>query len=107
MVLPPSRRDTEVRGEPAEALPGHLQRRLRLRGLARAVAGATRRRPALGSRGRQGVPRRQPAHEAGRVLGMAYRRSAAEAPGGDLPRRGVYAPDADDDAREGGLRPEL
>src|SRR5205807_2507338 len=40
VVLPPARRDAEVCREPAEALPGHLQRRLRQRELARAVAGA-------------------------------------------------------------------
>ena len=50
VVPPPPRRDAEVRREPAEALPGHLQRRLRLRGLARALAGAARRRPPLGRR---------------------------------------------------------
>ena len=33
---------------PPKKLPGHLQRQLRLRGLARALAGAARRRPALG-----------------------------------------------------------
>ncbi len=51
VVPPPPRRDAEVRREPAEALPGHLQRRLRLRGLARPLAGAARRRPPLGRRG--------------------------------------------------------
>ena len=30
VVSPPARRDAEVRGEPAQALPGHLQRQLRL-----------------------------------------------------------------------------
>ena len=48
VVPPPARRDAQVRGEPAEALPGHLQRQLRQRGLAGAVGGAPRRRPALG-----------------------------------------------------------
>ena len=64
VVLPPPRRDAEVRREPAEALPGHLQRRLRERGLARALAGAARRRPPLGRLRRHRLPRRQPAHEA-------------------------------------------
>ena len=36
VVQPPAGRDAQVRGEPAQALPGHLQRQLRLRGLARA-----------------------------------------------------------------------
>ena len=38
-------------------------------------------------RGVHGVPRRQPAHEAGRVLGVADPRGARRASGGDLPRR--------------------
>ncbi len=49
MVQPSAGRDAEVRGESAEALPGHLQRQLRVRGLARAVAGAARRRRSAGS----------------------------------------------------------
>ena len=69
VVQPPPGRHAEVRREPAEALPGHLQRRLRLRGLARALAGAARRRAPLGRPRRHGVPRRQPAHEAGRRSG--------------------------------------
>ena len=49
VVPPPPGRDAEVRREPAEALPGHLQRQLRHRGLARALGRAARRRPATGS----------------------------------------------------------
>ena len=64
VVLPPPRRDAEVRGEPAEEVPGHLQRQLRLRGLARPLAGAPRRRARLGRARDHGLPRRQPAHEA-------------------------------------------
>ena len=48
VVPPPARRDAQVRREPAQALPGHLQRQLRQRGLARALGGAARRRPLLG-----------------------------------------------------------
>ena len=64
VVPPPPRRDAEVRREPAEAVPGHLQRRLRERGLARPLAGAARRRPPLGRSRHHRLPRRQPAHEA-------------------------------------------
>ena len=35
VVLPPPRRHAQVRREPAQEVPGHLQRQLRLRGLAR------------------------------------------------------------------------
>ena len=107
-VVPPSPgRDAEVRGEPAEALPGHLQRQLRLRGLARSVEGAARRRARLGRARRHRLPRRQPAHEAARVLGVADRRGARRESRRDLPLGGVHAADDDDDAREGGLLAEL
>ena len=68
------------------------------RGLARAVGGAARRRPPLVPARRARVPRRQPAHEAGAVLGVADRRGARGVPRGDLPRRGVHAA-GDDDRR--------
>ncbi len=107
-VVPPSPgRDAEVRGEPAEALPGHLQRQLRLRGLARSVEGAARRRARLGRARRHRLPRRQPAHEAARVLGVADRRGARRESRRDLPLGGVHAADDDDDAREGRLLAEL
>ena len=48
VVLPPARRHPQVRREPAQEVPGHLQRRLRLRGLAGPVAGAARRGALLG-----------------------------------------------------------
>ena len=64
VVQPPPGRDAEVRREPAQEVPGHLQRQLGLRGLAGPVGGAARRRPLLGRPRRQGLPRRQPAHEA-------------------------------------------
>jgi maltose alpha-D-glucosyltransferase/alpha-amylase len=46
VVPPPPRRDAQVRREPAQALPGHLQRQLGHAGLARAVGGAARGRHA-------------------------------------------------------------
>ena len=50
------------------------------RGLARAVGGAARRRPPLVPPRRAGLPRRQPAHEAAAVLGVADRRGARGVP---------------------------
>ena len=55
VVQPAAGRDAEVRREPAQALPGHLQRQLRLRGLARPVGGAAGRRPPLVPPRRAGV----------------------------------------------------
>ena len=80
VVQPPTRRDAQVRREPAQALPGHLQRQLRLGGLARALGGAARRRPPLVPARRACLPRRQPAHEVGAVLGVADRRGARGVP---------------------------
>ncbi len=49
MVSPPARRDSEVRREPAQALPGHLQRQLGLTRVARAVGRAARRDAQVGA----------------------------------------------------------
>ena len=45
--------------------------------------------------GRAHLPRRQPAHQAVRVLGVADRRGQARAPGRDLPGRGVHPAEGD------------
>ena len=50
VVQPPPGRDAEVRREPAQEVPGHLQRQLAVRGLAPPLAGAAGRGPASGSR---------------------------------------------------------
>ena len=68
------------------------------------LAGAPRRRARLGRARDHRLPRRQPAHEADRVLGVADPRGARVASRGDLPRRGVHAARRDDDAREARLR---
>ena len=57
-------RHDPVRGEPAEALRGHLPVRLRVGGLARPVDGTRRGRPLLDRPGRAHLPRGQPAHQA-------------------------------------------
>ena len=103
VVPPPPRRHDPVRREPAEALRGHLPARLRGRGVGRAVGRPARRRALLDRPRRAHLPRRQPAHEAVRVLGVADRRGQGRAPRRDLPRRGVHAAEGDEPAREGGL----
>ena len=72
VVHHPQRRHHRVRGEPAEEVPGHLPAELRQR-----PQGHLRRDPPGGAgldrpRG-QDLPGRQPAHQAGRVLGVADR----------------------------------
>ena len=66
-----------LRREPAEEIRGHRQSGFLLRRPHRAVGGAARRRAVLGRAGRAHFPRRQSAHQAVSVLGMADPRSAA------------------------------
>ncbi len=56
-----------------------------------AVGRAARGRPVLGRPRCAYLPRRQPAHQAVPVLGLADRRGAARASRRDLPRRGLHA----------------
>ena len=97
----PGRRDHRLRREPAEEVPGHLPDELRQRpgrDLSRGAAG----RQALDGARRPGLPGRQPAHQAGRVLGVAAQGDPAHRPRRDLPVRGVHP--AADDARPGRRR---
>ena len=74
MVPPPARRHHPLRREPAQALRGHLPARLRDRPTGRRLwQRAARRRPVLDRAGRHGLPGRQPAHQAVRLLGVAHR----------------------------------
>ncbi len=107
MVLPPPRRHAQVRREPAQEVPGHLQRQLPVRGLARVVGRVAGDLPAVGRPRREGVPRRQPAHQAGGVLGVADRRDPQDRSRRDLPVGGVHAPRDDARARQGGLHAVL
>ena len=79
VVPPPPGRDAEVRGEPAQEVPGHLQRQLRLGGLARALAGAARRRPLLGRARRARSSASTTRTRSRPVLGVADRGGAARA----------------------------
>ena len=78
VVPPPARRDAQVRREPAQALPGHLQRQLR-QPRTGAGSGQALRDVVLHwvAHGVHGLPRRQPAHEAAAVLGVADRARCA------------------------------
>ena len=103
VVPAPARRLDPVRGEPPETLPGHLPVRLRVRGLGIAVGRAARRRPLLGRARRDDLPRRQPAHQAVRVLGVADRRGARATSRGRLSRRSVHAAGGHAPPGQGGL----
>ena len=70
VVRPPARRDDPVRREPAEEVPGHLPARLRRRRLAGACGWRWPTSSAFWiDNGRDGVPRRQPAHQGVRRSG--------------------------------------
>src|SRR3954469_1189893 len=107
VVQPPARRHAEVRREPAQEVPGHLQRQLGLRGLARPVGGPLRRAHEVGERRRHRLPRRQPAHQADAVLGVADRARPRDQPGRAVPGGGVHAAGEDGHARQGRLQPVL
>src|SRR4051812_36133487 len=107
VVQPPARRHDQVRGEPAQEVPGHLQPQLEHARLEEPVGRAAEGRPLLGRSRRAGVPRRQPAHQAAAVLGVAHRRDPLDAPGDDLPRRGVHPPGDDARARQARLHAVL
>ena len=107
VVQPPARRHAEVRREPAEAYQDIYNVNFDSedwKGLWEALRDVVL---DVGEPRRHGLPRRQSAHEARGVLGVADRRGAPRASRGDLPRRGVHAPRDDDDARQGRLRAEL
>ena len=83
--------------EPAEEVRGHRQRRFLRHGRGARLCGS---RCATWSlfwvgAGRAAVPRRQPAHQAVPVLGMADRRRARALSGRDLPRRGLHPAEGD------------
>ena len=100
MVRLAARRLVALRGKSAEEIRRHRQRRfLRARCGAVAVDGAARRGAVLGRRGRAHLPRRQSAHQAAAVLGVADRRGAGAASGCDLPGRGLHP--AEDDVPAG------
>ena len=92
VVPPPARRLAEVRREPAQEVPGHLQRQLPVRGLEEPLERAARRRAAVGRARGEGLPRRQPAHQAAGVLGVDDPRGPGQAPRHGLPGRGVHPP---------------
>ena len=103
MVRPAARRQHPVRREPAEEVPGRLPVRLRVQELARALGRAARRVPLLDRAGREGLPRRQPAHQGPPFLGVGARGDQGAPPRRRLPRGGVHAAEADVRAREGRL----
>ena len=84
-----ARRHHRLRGEPAEEVPGHLSDQLRQRSgghLQRGAAGGA----VLDQPRRQDLPRRQPAHQAAELLGVADRSGQDDRPRRAVPGRGVH-----------------
>ena len=98
------RRHDRVRREPAEEVPGHLPGQLRPRPRGHLRRGAAD-RPEVDRPRRADLPGRQPAHQAGRVLGVAAGGGAQDRPGRAVPRRGVHPAGDDADAGPGRLPP--
>ena len=103
MVHHPRGRQHRLRGEPAEEVPGHLPAQLRQRPRRACPTRSCGSCCSGSSHGVQDLPRGQPAHQAGVVLGMADRQGQQEAPRRRLPRRGVHPPGHDARARPGRL----
>ncbi|CCH78816.1 hypothetical protein BN12_350022 [Nostocoides japonicum T1-X7] len=83
------RRHDRLRGEPAEEVPGHLSAQLRQRPGRRVCRDAAR-RPGVARPRRADLPRRQPPHQAGRVLAVDHRRRREGLPRDDLARGGLH-----------------
>ena len=106
VVHHPRGRHHRLRREPAEEVPGHLPDQLRQR--PRGDLRRERAAPApLDVPRRPGLPRRQPAHQAAGLLGVAARTDPRVRPRRDLPGRGVHAAAADARARLDRLPPVL
>ena len=107
MVRLAAGRHDQVCREPAEEVRGHRQRPLLSGGAAGALVRAARRRAVLGRAWGQDLPGRQPAHQAGAVLGVADPRGARSPSRRDLPGGGLHPAEDDEAARQGRLHPEL
>ncbi len=106
VVHHPGRRHHRLRGEPAEEVPGHLPGQLRQRPHGHLPRGAAR-GPAVDVARRADLPGRQPAHQAGGVLGVAAQGDPPHRPRRAVPRRGVHPPGDDARARRDRLPPVL
>ena len=84
-----ARRHHRLRREPAEEVPGHLPDELRQRPGRHLPRGAPRRQ-ALDEPRRPDLPGRQPAHQAGGVLGVAAQGDPPHRPRRAVPLRGVH-----------------
>ena len=106
VVRPPPGRHDPVRREPARR-----STRTSTRSTSRATDwqglwnGAGRRHPLLDRHRRDDLPRRQPAHQGLRLLGVGDRHDPPRAPRDDLPRRGVHPPAGDGAAGQDRLQP--
>ncbi len=93
---------------PAQEISGHRQCRFLCRGRDPvALAGAARRGAGLGGRRGQDLSRRQPAHQAIAVLGVADRRHSRARPGRAVPGRGLHPAGDDEAAGQDRLQHEL
>src|SRR5215472_8378212 len=107
MVSLPPRRNYQIRREPTQEIRRHCQCGFRQPGPRRVVGRVARHDTVLDRRGRAHLSRRQPAHQALAVLGVADPRGKSALPGGDLPVRGVYPAENDAGLGQGRVHPVL
>ena len=108
MVPPPPRRHAQVRREPAQALPGHLQRQLGLAGLEGPVGRASSTIVApVGRRGVKVFRVDNPHTKPFAFWEWLIQRRPRARPRRDLPRRGVHQTVGHAPAREDRLHPVL
>ena len=102
-----ARRLDQIRREPAEEIRGHRQRRFLQPGPRGVVDRAARHRAVLGRPGGAHLPGRQPAHQAGAVLGMDDPRGEGALPRRGVPVGGVHPAEDDAAAGQGRVHPVL
>ena len=90
MVQTSARRQRAIRRESSEEIPGHLSVRFRKQRLARLLGRTEKRHRLLDRPRRQDISRRQPAHQAVRLLGMADRRDQTRSSRCHFPGRSLY-----------------
>ena len=107
MVQAPAGRLDPIRGKPAQEIRRHRQSGLLRARQRAAVESAARRGAVLGRAGGAHLSRRQSAHQAVSVLGVAYSRSPDRRSRGHLPVRGFYPTQSDEGAGQARLQPVL
>src|SRR6266700_198098 len=107
LVPAQTRRLHSIRRESAQEIRGHRQPGLLLSRQRTALDGAARRAPVLDRAGGSHLSRRQPAHQAVSILGVADPRGSSGRSQRHLPGGSLHAPEAHEGAGQAGFQPVL